>query len=233
MEDTRVTFKSQGDAIKRLEIQMGDIANQLQHKAPNTFPSNSITNPNAECKAISVMMVEETPTKKQEVKAEKETTTIPLPRPKPSSGKPKSLSKFLEPPSPCFSPTSCCRLTVLPLLVADSPFSLFPSPNCRSSCRLCHHPIIAPSHTFSRHCRRVIAVAVGYSDGASSFRGGVQSSNSNLFVVRRRLLPLVCCCSPLVVLLSAPSPSPFTVSMMSPLSVTLMSPSLSLSLLHG
>ncbi|MED6129934.1 hypothetical protein PIB30_112917, partial [Stylosanthes scabra] len=41
-------------------------------------------------------MVEETPTRKQEVKAKKETTTIPTPRPKPSRGKPKPLSKFLE-----------------------------------------------------------------------------------------------------------------------------------------
>ncbi|MED6151328.1 hypothetical protein PIB30_081467 [Stylosanthes scabra] len=53
MDETRANFKSQGDAIKRLELQMGEIANQLQHKTPNTFLSNTITNLNAECKAIS------------------------------------------------------------------------------------------------------------------------------------------------------------------------------------
>ncbi|MED6162909.1 hypothetical protein PIB30_074938, partial [Stylosanthes scabra] len=117
--------------------------------------------------------------------------------------------------------------SLLPTLpVADSPFSLFPSPTHRSSCRLCRQPIIATiSHLFSSLSSRHCCCGWVFSR-ASSFRGGVQSSEGNLFIVRCRLLPLVCCCSPLVVLLSATSPSSFTVSMLSPLTVTLMSPSL-------
>ncbi|MED6141046.1 hypothetical protein PIB30_099474, partial [Stylosanthes scabra] len=68
---------------------------QLQHKAPNAFPGNTIVNSNAECKVVNVVMVEEAPTQEEKVEAK----IIPFPptsKPKSSSEKLKPLSKFLE-----------------------------------------------------------------------------------------------------------------------------------------
>ncbi|MED6114397.1 hypothetical protein PIB30_079831 [Stylosanthes scabra] len=75
---------------------MGEIVNQLQHSPPNTFPSNTITNPKKECKAISVKMVEETPRKEQEAVVGKEQQKIITPSPQLPRVHDKPLSKFLE-----------------------------------------------------------------------------------------------------------------------------------------
>ncbi|MED6199184.1 hypothetical protein PIB30_073543 [Stylosanthes scabra] len=50
IEETRSNFKNQREAIKKVEVQVGDLAKQLQqlqHKTPNVFPGNTIMNPNA------------------------------------------------------------------------------------------------------------------------------------------------------------------------------------------
>ncbi|MED6203374.1 hypothetical protein PIB30_114897, partial [Stylosanthes scabra] len=70
MEETRTNFKNQGAAIKNLEVQVGEIAKQLAHRTPNTFPSDTIPNLRADCKAIGVMMVEETSINEEKVEAE-------------------------------------------------------------------------------------------------------------------------------------------------------------------
>ncbi|MED6211150.1 hypothetical protein PIB30_070872 [Stylosanthes scabra] len=54
-----------------LETQVSQLAKQLTTRAPNTFPSDTEVNPKAECKAISVMMVEEAPTKKEVSRSKK------------------------------------------------------------------------------------------------------------------------------------------------------------------
>ncbi|MED6226684.1 hypothetical protein PIB30_106226, partial [Stylosanthes scabra] len=98
IEETRSNFKNQGEALKKVEIQVGDLGKQLQqlqHKAPNAFPGNTIMNPNVECKAVNVVMVAEAPTQEEKVEAEI-MPSPPPPRPKSSSEKLKPLSKFLE-----------------------------------------------------------------------------------------------------------------------------------------
>ncbi|MED6181645.1 hypothetical protein PIB30_021238 [Stylosanthes scabra] len=52
MNDTKATLKNQEASIRNLEVQVGQIARQLTEKSPNTFPSNTITNPKEECKVI-------------------------------------------------------------------------------------------------------------------------------------------------------------------------------------
>ncbi|MED6179138.1 hypothetical protein PIB30_114371, partial [Stylosanthes scabra] len=87
-----LNFKNQGEALKKVEVPVGDLAKQFQqlkHKTPNTFPGNTIMNPNAECKAVNVVMVEESPTQEEKVEAE----IIPSPPPP----KPKSSSEKLKP----------------------------------------------------------------------------------------------------------------------------------------
>ncbi|MED6115765.1 hypothetical protein PIB30_093854 [Stylosanthes scabra] len=98
LQKTRSNFKNQGEAIKKVEVQVGDLAKQLQqhqHKVPNVFPGNTIMNPNAEYKAVNVVMVEEAPIQEKRVEVEA-ISPLPPPRPKSSSEKLKPLSKFLE-----------------------------------------------------------------------------------------------------------------------------------------
>ncbi|MED6201017.1 hypothetical protein PIB30_090913 [Stylosanthes scabra] len=52
-------------------------------------------NPNAECKAVNVVMVDEAPTQEEKVETEI-IPSHPPPKSKSSSEKPKPLSKFLE-----------------------------------------------------------------------------------------------------------------------------------------
>ncbi|MED6214331.1 hypothetical protein PIB30_102028 [Stylosanthes scabra] len=62
--------RNQGEALKKVEVQVGDLAKQLQqlqHKASNAFPGNTIVNPNAECKPVNAVMVEEAPTQEEKV----------------------------------------------------------------------------------------------------------------------------------------------------------------------
>ncbi|MED6150868.1 hypothetical protein PIB30_076719 [Stylosanthes scabra] len=70
-DEAKSNFKNHGEAIRRLEVQMGDIAKQLAHRHANTFPSDTIPNPREKCKAINVKLVEEAPKEKQEAEAEK------------------------------------------------------------------------------------------------------------------------------------------------------------------
>ncbi|MED6201388.1 hypothetical protein PIB30_094437 [Stylosanthes scabra] len=73
IEETRSIFKNQGEGLKKVEVQVGDLAKQLQqlqHKIPNAFLGNTIVNPNAECKAVNVVMVEEALTQEEKVEAE-------------------------------------------------------------------------------------------------------------------------------------------------------------------
>ncbi|MED6186637.1 hypothetical protein PIB30_068644, partial [Stylosanthes scabra] len=70
IEEARVNFKNHGEAIRNLEVQMGEISKQLAQRPPNVFPSDTIMNPRGECKAISVKMVEEAPEERQEAVVE-------------------------------------------------------------------------------------------------------------------------------------------------------------------
>ncbi|MED6153487.1 hypothetical protein PIB30_102452 [Stylosanthes scabra] len=90
MEETRTNLKNQGAAIKNLEVQVGEIAKQLAHKTPNTFPNDTIPNPKVKCKAISVMMVKETSIKDEKVEAE---VSPPPISPRPQSMPPDKGSK--------------------------------------------------------------------------------------------------------------------------------------------
>ncbi|MED6209665.1 hypothetical protein PIB30_056964 [Stylosanthes scabra] len=54
MNETKDKLKNQEASIRNLEVQVGQIAKQLTEKSPNTFPSNTITNPKEECKAIQL-----------------------------------------------------------------------------------------------------------------------------------------------------------------------------------
>ncbi|MED6173759.1 hypothetical protein PIB30_062681, partial [Stylosanthes scabra] len=45
MDETRANFRNQEAAIRNLEIQVGQIAKQLNERPPNTFPSDTIPNP--------------------------------------------------------------------------------------------------------------------------------------------------------------------------------------------
>ncbi|MED6114449.1 hypothetical protein PIB30_080311, partial [Stylosanthes scabra] len=147
------------EAIKKVEVQVGDLdkqLQQLQHRAPNTFPSNTITNPKEECKAICVMMVEETPLKEERVEAEPKTTMItppPPPRPKSPSGKPYPLSKFLE---PSIHPHHAeATLQRSPSVVNSMPHSPSIAHYCdhpchaRATLRLHHSPSTTPGLPFS------------------------------------------------------------------------------------
>ncbi|MED6195942.1 hypothetical protein PIB30_042610 [Stylosanthes scabra] len=54
MNETKATLKNQEASIRNLEVQVGQIAKQLTEKSLNTFPSNTITNPKEECKAVQL-----------------------------------------------------------------------------------------------------------------------------------------------------------------------------------
>ncbi|MED6107840.1 hypothetical protein PIB30_017920 [Stylosanthes scabra] len=54
MNETKATLKNQEASIRNLKVQVGQIAKQLTEKSSNTFPSNTITNPKEECKAIQL-----------------------------------------------------------------------------------------------------------------------------------------------------------------------------------
>ncbi|MED6194021.1 hypothetical protein PIB30_024467 [Stylosanthes scabra] len=54
MNETKAILKNQEASIRNLEVQVGQIASQLTEKSPNTFPSNTITNPKEECKVIQL-----------------------------------------------------------------------------------------------------------------------------------------------------------------------------------
>ncbi|MED6122874.1 hypothetical protein PIB30_043972 [Stylosanthes scabra] len=54
MNETKATLKNPEASIRNLEVQVGQIAKQLTEKSPNTFPSNTITNPKKECKVIQL-----------------------------------------------------------------------------------------------------------------------------------------------------------------------------------
>ncbi|MED6214199.1 hypothetical protein PIB30_100628 [Stylosanthes scabra] len=103
MDETRVNFRNQEAAIRNLEIQVVQIAKQLNERPPNTFPSDTIPNPKEECKAIRVIEMEETlevqvevPTEKSEIIAEiKNQEDVHHP---PQSSK-KHTRKFNYPPS--------------------------------------------------------------------------------------------------------------------------------------
>ncbi|MED6117004.1 hypothetical protein PIB30_105665 [Stylosanthes scabra] len=71
MDETRANFRNQEAAIRNLEIQVGQIAKQLNEKPPNTLPGDTIPNPREECKAIRVIEMEETPEVQVEVPTEK------------------------------------------------------------------------------------------------------------------------------------------------------------------
>ncbi|MED6164217.1 hypothetical protein PIB30_087563 [Stylosanthes scabra] len=60
-----------------------------------TLKGNTIMNPNAEYKAVNVVMIEEAPIQEKKVEAEA-ISNLPLLRPKSSNEKPKPLSNFLE-----------------------------------------------------------------------------------------------------------------------------------------
>ncbi|MED6140758.1 hypothetical protein PIB30_096512 [Stylosanthes scabra] len=67
MDETRANFRNQEAAIRNLEIQVGQIAKQLNERPPNTFPSDTNPNPKEECKVIRVIEIEETPEVQVEV----------------------------------------------------------------------------------------------------------------------------------------------------------------------
>ncbi|MED6165454.1 hypothetical protein PIB30_099697 [Stylosanthes scabra] len=73
IDETRSNLKNQGEALKKVEVQVGDLAKQ----------------------AVNVVMVEEAPTQGEKVEAEI-IPSPPPPKPKSASEKPKPLSKFLE-----------------------------------------------------------------------------------------------------------------------------------------
>ncbi|MED6211170.1 hypothetical protein PIB30_071132, partial [Stylosanthes scabra] len=52
MDETRENFRNQEAATRNLEIQVGQIAKQLNKRPPNTFPSDTIPNPKEECKVM-------------------------------------------------------------------------------------------------------------------------------------------------------------------------------------
>ncbi|KAL4329613.1 hypothetical protein AHAS_Ahas13G0317600 [Arachis hypogaea] len=51
MEETRANFQNQGTSIKNLEVQVGQITQQLS-KSTQILPSDTILNPRKECKTI-------------------------------------------------------------------------------------------------------------------------------------------------------------------------------------
>ncbi|MED6214470.1 hypothetical protein PIB30_103417, partial [Stylosanthes scabra] len=84
MNETRATLKNQEASIRNLEVQVGQIAKQLDERTPNTFPSNTITNPKEECKAIQLRSGKKVEKKNEEsaedssqVQQEKEDVTPP------------------------------------------------------------------------------------------------------------------------------------------------------------
>ncbi|MED6166418.1 hypothetical protein PIB30_109044, partial [Stylosanthes scabra] len=70
MHETRANFKNKEASIRNLEVQVSQIAKQLNERPPNTFPSNTVPNPREECKAIRIIELEEIP--EVEVEAPKE-----------------------------------------------------------------------------------------------------------------------------------------------------------------
>ncbi|MED6163064.1 hypothetical protein PIB30_076384, partial [Stylosanthes scabra] len=103
MDETRANFRNQEAAIRNLEIQVGQIAKQLNERPPNTFPSDTIPNPKEECMAIPVIEMEETPevqvevpTEKPEIIAEMKNQEAVQHPPQSSKKHTRSSSKFLE-----------------------------------------------------------------------------------------------------------------------------------------
>ncbi|MED6140584.1 hypothetical protein PIB30_094652 [Stylosanthes scabra] len=103
MDETRANFRNQESAIRNLEIQVGQIAKQLNKRPPNTFPSDTILNPKEECKAIRIIEMEETPkvqvevpTEKPEIIAETKNKEAVHHSPQSSKKHRRSSSKFLE-----------------------------------------------------------------------------------------------------------------------------------------
>ena len=72
MNETRTNFKNQEASNRNLENQIGQISRQLSERPPGTFPSDTITNPREQCKAIELrsgrVLVND---KKNEVEGEK------------------------------------------------------------------------------------------------------------------------------------------------------------------
>ncbi|MED6223750.1 hypothetical protein PIB30_077124, partial [Stylosanthes scabra] len=82
MNETKAALKNQEASIRNLEVQVGQIARQLTEKSPNTFPSNTITNPKEECKVIQLRsgkkvekMIEESAEDSSQIQQEKEEIT--------------------------------------------------------------------------------------------------------------------------------------------------------------